>query len=272
MDDWNAVWSEKMRSNLESKGLTDRDVFWNDPSKARNYDRHVSADNWSRGRKTMTELGISKGDSVIDIGCGTGALVIPLLQSGVSVTALDASGLMLDICREHVDELGLSGVSFVEKRWEDVDAVEDLDAPFDHVVASFSLGMLDIGGAVEKMVSVCSGTVSLYWFARETESDKLYMSLWPSLHGIDYVPGPKLNVLLNTLFDIGITPSMQTFSNIHVESYDSAGLAAEAYAPRMNVDTGDKMRILKKMLADAYGDSPCRIPTGFIGARLWWDV
>ncbi len=42
-------------------------------------------------------LSPAKGDSILDIGCGTGASIEPLLQSELDITGIDASPYMLDV-------------------------------------------------------------------------------------------------------------------------------------------------------------------------------
>lgn len=44
------------------------------------------------------------GSNVLDLGCGTGRLTLPLLQAGVNVTAVDISNNMLSILREKTSE------------------------------------------------------------------------------------------------------------------------------------------------------------------------
>ncbi len=45
------------------------------------------------------------GGSVLELGCGTGRLLIPLLSSGLEVSGLDASAAMLEIARQKREHL-----------------------------------------------------------------------------------------------------------------------------------------------------------------------
>jgi SAM-dependent methyltransferase len=48
------------------------------------------------------------GGPILEAGCGTGRLLIPLLEAGLDVEGFDASEPMLEICKERCDERGLS--------------------------------------------------------------------------------------------------------------------------------------------------------------------
>jgi ubiquinone/menaquinone biosynthesis C-methylase UbiE len=48
------------------------------------------------------------GDPVLDIGCGTGRLLLDFLDLGLDVDGLDASPEMLEICESKADDLGMT--------------------------------------------------------------------------------------------------------------------------------------------------------------------
>ncbi|OME89807.1 MULTISPECIES: class I SAM-dependent methyltransferase [Paenibacillus] len=45
---------------------------------------------------------------VLEVGCGSGRVLIPLLQAGIDMEGVDNSAAMLDSCRRRVEELGLA--------------------------------------------------------------------------------------------------------------------------------------------------------------------
>ena len=49
---------------------------------------------------------IKRGGPVLEIGCGTGRIAIPIALSGVDVAGLDNSGNMLALCREKMAQIG----------------------------------------------------------------------------------------------------------------------------------------------------------------------
>jgi len=46
--------------------------------------------------------------NVLEVGCGSGRVLIPLLQAGISIDGLDYSDAMLDSCRRRCNELNLA--------------------------------------------------------------------------------------------------------------------------------------------------------------------
>ncbi len=57
-------------------------------------------DSWAtaqEGRLMLNLLNPQRGESILDIGCGTGASMLPLLGRGLNLTGIDPSPYMLDI-------------------------------------------------------------------------------------------------------------------------------------------------------------------------------
>ncbi len=52
----------------------------------------------------LNMLNPARGDSILDIGCGTGASIEPLLECGLDVTGLDPSPYMLDVAAAALNE------------------------------------------------------------------------------------------------------------------------------------------------------------------------
>ena len=57
-------------------------------------------------RLMKTLLQPMRGESVLDIGCGTGACLLAFLEMGLQVTGLDPSTYMLDIASRNVGKSG----------------------------------------------------------------------------------------------------------------------------------------------------------------------
>ena len=116
---------------------------------------------------------------------------------------------MVAILRERAAKEGITNISCVQKRWEDVDIARDLAGPYDIVIASLSLTMEDIRAALEKMDAVSRQYVCLYWFVDLPFWERMYADLWEPLHGTPYYSGPKADCLFDVLYQMGIYPNVE---------------------------------------------------------------
>jgi ubiquinone/menaquinone biosynthesis C-methylase UbiE len=78
------------------------------------------------------------GEPVLDVGCGTGRILLDYLQQGIDIDGVDNSPEMLALCREKARRLGLSPVLFEQY-------MEELALPRRYrtiLVPSSSLGLV----------------------------------------------------------------------------------------------------------------------------------
>jgi SAM-dependent methyltransferase len=77
------------------------------------------------------------GQPALDVGCGTGRLLLPYLRAGLDVDGCDVSTDMIELCREKAAREGLSPTLFVQ-------AMHELDPPRRYrtifVCGAFGLG------------------------------------------------------------------------------------------------------------------------------------
>lgn len=52
---------------------------------------------------------------VLEVGCGSGRVLIPLLQAGIHIDGVDNSAAMLDSCKRHLEGLGLAARLFEDE-------------------------------------------------------------------------------------------------------------------------------------------------------------
>jgi SAM-dependent methyltransferase len=53
--------------------------------------------------KFFVQEALDSGGPVLEVGCGTGRVLIPTARSGVNITGLDLSSYMLDVCRQALE-------------------------------------------------------------------------------------------------------------------------------------------------------------------------
>src|SRR5262245_24681563 len=58
----------------------------------------------------MLEIAKRTGDPVLELGCGTGRLTIPLAQSGVDITGLDVVPGMIEHASEKAQDLAIEWI------------------------------------------------------------------------------------------------------------------------------------------------------------------
>ncbi|WP_242492677.1 class I SAM-dependent methyltransferase [Methanolobus psychrotolerans] len=195
--DWSKVWTEQMKRHQQCSNRKECAAIWEEKENARKFWEMSLRDNQRRARETIRFLHITPHSRVLDIGAGPGTLAIPLAEKVKHVTAVEPSKGMIEVFEENIAEYACDNISIVKKRWEDIDVENDLDGPYDIIIASFSLGMPNISKAIKDMHAVSCGYIYLYWFAGETSWDIHSRKIWPQLHGTEYHITPKCDVLYN---------------------------------------------------------------------------
>jgi SAM-dependent methyltransferase len=101
------------------------------------YDRHRPAYPDELIDRACWIAGLTAGDRVLEIGCGTGQLTRALVRRGLRVTAVEPGQNLIALAGAGVD--GPGTVEFVNRRFEDA----DLDGPFDAVFSASAFHWLD---------------------------------------------------------------------------------------------------------------------------------
>lgn len=103
----------------------------------------------------IEKLALEPGDSVFDMGCGNGALALPLAKAGHRVIARDFSGGMLAALAEEIAAQGVSGIDFAQMSWEDDwQACGVGERIVDVAFASRSIITSDLRASLEKLSKV----------------------------------------------------------------------------------------------------------------------
>jgi putative AdoMet-dependent methyltransferase len=105
-----------MKNNERPPWLFDefQDFGWSDMGELEAYDRRARVDPALERERLMT-LGVSEGDTLIDFGCGTGALALEAAKLCRRVVAVDVSAAMLDYTRGKAEGLGIRNLEYVQE-------------------------------------------------------------------------------------------------------------------------------------------------------------
>ena len=270
--DWNELWKaiyisspERMEKEHDPAAVWDR--------RAAAYRRATRGEHRATARE-IAILGVQPGETVLDMGAGTGRLAVPVARTAAHVTALDPSEGMLAILRERMAAEGLTNYSCLRKRWEDATIGRDVE-PHDVVVAAFSLGFYDLAAALEKLDAAARRAVYIFWHAGEWRNPG-EMALYRTVFG-DEAAGekgyPDYIFPVNILHDAGIYPNVRIYRAVWDAVYDSVEDAARTWAAMHNPGMEDLApvreyfaRALRKDGSGKYIETAVR-PT----AAVWWE-
>ena len=68
--------------------------------------------------RVLELLSFGPEDTVLDIGCGSGRMSIPMARKVKEVTAIDSSSEMIRICKENAAAAGVTNVNALQLDWE----------------------------------------------------------------------------------------------------------------------------------------------------------
>jgi len=95
----------------------------------------IAASMRESGESLVNALGITRGQKVLDLGCGDGTTAVPAAKLGADVLGVDIAQNLVEAGNRRAAELGLKNLRFQEG---DASNLHDLAAAtFDHVVSIF---------------------------------------------------------------------------------------------------------------------------------------
>jgi len=271
--DWNGIWKDRYEKNVELRGRGECATVWESKKKAEEF-LFQSEQNPGRISNVINVLQPGPGSTVLDIGAGPGTLAVPLANLAGQVTAVEPAAGMTEVMKEYAAKKGISNLTVIQKRWEDIDPAADLNGPYDIVFACHSLGMPDIRQAIEKMTAVASKRIFLFWFGGITSWEKPMVDLWPKLHGKEYIPGPKADVLFNVLWSMGIIPDVASGHLDHTRLYPDISSAMADLRVQFGISTPVQESIIRAYLDDVMirKNGQFSLPGTTTGVRLSWEV
>jgi SAM-dependent methyltransferase len=108
----------------------------------------IAASMRESGESLVGSLGITSGQSVLDLGCGDGTTAIPAARLGADVLGVDIAANLVEAGNERARSLGLANCRFQEGDASDLAGIDD--ASFDLVISIFGAMFAPKPGHVAK--------------------------------------------------------------------------------------------------------------------------
>ncbi len=90
---------------------------------------------YKKGLSRLIELSVEEGDTVLDVGCGTGSATIMAAAKAKEVVGIDLSPDMIELAVTKVAEKDIPNTSLISTSVEDYHP----ETPFDKVISSFMI-------------------------------------------------------------------------------------------------------------------------------------
>ena len=269
--DWNTVWMAMKERQRATPGYLSGTEFFGRAENVERYRKLAAARYDGYAERQLATMAISPGATVLDIGAGPGTLAVPLARRGCRVTAVEPSAPMRQALHEHALHEGVT-VAIIEEPWETVNPTA-FTGPFDVVIASYSLMMVDLRAALAKMHAVCHGRVHLFWPLTPPGGREIERSLWPAIHGADYPPEPMADCVWNVLFQMGIMASLEAEYTQAEHRFHDLDEAITEFRDWLNCPDGEDsvLRFTLGRLLPRSADGEYRLDRSSWNAAIHWD-
>ena len=175
---------------------------------------------------------VGNGAEVLDVGGGAGRFSLSLATRAKSVTVIDPSADSLDLLRSRIAEFGITNVTAVHERWEDVE-VPRADVTFCSLVLHHVLEAVPF---IRRLEDKARDRVVILEMVETPGS--LAVPFYKRVYGRVPTPLPGVPKLLNLLWAMDIYPDVKM-------------LAPEI--PILDKDRGSALEKLRRMLTVSEG-------------------
>ena len=209
--DWAAVW----RALQVQRKAADDAAYWDERSKT-----FGSNDKPSDYAHEFLQLaGLLPGERVFDMGCGNGALALPLAAAGHPVLAADFSRGMLDRLERDAAQAGLGGIEAKQVSWEDNwQAAGIMPKSCDVAFASRSIATADLKDSLLRLNAVakrkCCITLATSY------SPRCDQNILRAI-GFEGLVGRDFWYAVNILMQQGILPEVRYIKSVRFDTYAS---------------------------------------------------
>ena len=273
--DWNDEWKALQIARERS----DDSTVWD--AKAKSFPvKHGSQQGYVADFLRLAD--VQPGETVLDMGCGTGALATPLAIAGHHVVACDFSQGMLDVMIADQRNLGVEGVDVKVMSWSDNwESFGVGPKSADVAFASRSIATSDLRDSLLKLDNAARRRVcvTLPGSSSPRCDDELLRAA-----GVERNIGHDFLYAFNILAQLGIRPEVSYIPNTRIERFDTfddalekfsavAREAARGYAPaELIAGIPERLRAwLERELVEVDGMLQLSKPRDVIWAFIAWS-
>lgn len=217
--DWNEEWMQlqKMRKRADSS------KYWD--GRAPSFGSKDSPNPYVVS--FLEKANLDEQDSVLDMGCGNGALSVPLGKLGHHVIAADFSRVMLDMLSQSLDENKIDQVQTLLMSWDDNWADHGIQEDcVDVAFASRSIATQDLEAALLKLTKAARKRVCI---TLSTGSTPRCNPLILEVAGIFDAKGYDFQYALNILINNGFRPDLSYIISTKTDYFASPEEALSSY-------------------------------------------
>lgn len=255
--DWNDEWKRLQRTRPSGASAE----YWS--GRAKTYDSKAARNPYAE--RFLELAGVQPGETVLDMGCGTGALSVPLATTGNKVVAADFSDGMLEVLTENLaaaaeqsteDTVIVQNVRTLHMSWDDDWATHGIgENSVDVAFASRSIATADLRDSLARLTSVARRRVCITVpTSTSPRADARILAAidFKGRTGHDYL------YTFNVLVQMGILPEVSYIDSMRDDTFDTAEEAFESLS-HMVTDPGC-------LISDAERDA------ALVRLREWLDA
>lgn len=180
--------------------------------------------------------------TVLDVGAGPGRFSLALAAHAAHVTAVDWSPAMLAIAATNARRLGLTNLTWVTGRWEDVDV-----EPADVTICSHVLPLADDAEAFLAKIDARTCRRAFLYLG-VASADLLMDPLWRHFHGRPRRLGPTYLDAVDVLSDLGRKATVEIVEIPVRARFASVAAAARAYGDTLLLPDTPEIRLELRVL------------------------
>lgn len=232
--DWAQAWIDAQQDRRPAESSE----FWD--NRAPNFAKIAGSSPYAE--KFLKLSGIDEGETVFDMGCGSGTLALPLAREGHHVYAADFSPVMIDLMMQQAKLEGIEDfIHPIELSWDE--GWSHIQAPVcDYAFASRSIATADMRAALRKLESVARkrACITLTTGLSPRADEVLLQAI-----GRELPKYPDCVFAFNILWSMGRQPSIEYIRSSRKSEFMSFEEAIDQTCEIFDATTTERTRLIE---------------------------